>query len=164
MRVSIIVCVLTLAASGCSSTKQVSSLAILNRSIGSGPAIVHMKSGEGFEARRVTVGADSTRFLSGDHATLVAIPTNTVKSIQVTHHGGGALEGLVFGAFGGGLLFVTMRNSEYGLFGLVMIVVGGLGGVTYGAIAGHDYTYVFPQDTLDAKEAPVRTVEPDSIH
>jgi hypothetical protein len=126
-----------------------------------------MKSGEGFEARRVTFGADSTRFLTGDPDTLMAIPTNSVKSIRITHHGGGALEGLIIGSASGGVFFIASKispslDASYG--GVLLLLAGGLGGATFGAIAGHDYTFVFPEDSLGAKERSFRTVEPDSIH
>jgi hypothetical protein len=156
---------LTVLLFGCSTTKQLSTVSQLNRSIGDNPALIKLKSGEEFHAREVNVDTDSTRFLTGDPDSAVVIPSSDVGSVKITHHGGGALEGLVFGTFGGGVFGVTAyvtHDEGLGMIGMLLIPLGGIGGAVYGGITGHDYTYIFPTDSLEAKPPMLQKAVTDS--
>jgi hypothetical protein len=96
--------------------------------------------------------------------------TGDIKSVQVTHRIGGALEGLMFGALGGlGVGLVATIGSHSGgdegmgrgLLRMLTTVLGGAGGFIIGAIKGHDYTFIMPQDSLKVEFPSPVSRKPD---
>ena len=157
MRISVCLCFISLLVSGCSSTVELPSAVDANRKIGDGAATIFLKSGQQYDTREVHVHADSTQFVDRKTEDVLQFSTREIQSIQVTHHGGGALEGLLFGGLGGGVLGLTLgigtgtsgdEGMGKGLLLLTGLAVGSVGGFTYGAITGHDYTFVFPSDSV----------------
>ena len=154
MRISFCLCIMSFLISGCSSTVELSSAVDANRKIGEGSATVYLKSGQAYDGREVDVRADSTQFIDRTTEDILRFPTGHIESIQVTHHGGGAIEGLLIGGLGGGALGLAaasgISTNEGGRGGAIFInlVAGGVGGLVYGAVKGHDYTFVFPDDSI----------------
>ena len=142
---------------GCSSTVELASATDANRKIGNNDAIVRLRSGQEYEAREVHVRDDSTRFVDCKLEETVQIPTRSIETIRISHHGGGAMEGLLFGGLGGGALGFGLgvgpgNHGDEGMGkGLLLIsglAVGTVGGLVIGAIEGHVYTFVLPRDTV----------------
>jgi hypothetical protein len=128
-----------------------------NRKVGDGAATLNLRSGASFDGRDLQFGQGSTRFIDRTNDSLVQVYTKDIKSVTIVHRGGGVLEGLMFGALGGlgvGLLAASPLHSGgdegmgKGYLVLVSIVAGGTGGLVIGAIKGHDYTFILPQDSL----------------
>lgn len=150
-----------LLASGCSSVVELASTTDANRKIGEGAATVRLKSGQDYAGREVSVEEDSTRFVDRDTEDILRFPTQDIRSIQITHHGGGALEGLLFGGLGGGAVGLALgigmgtsgdEGMGKGLLALTGLAAGTVGGLVFGAIKGHEYTFVFPDDSVTMGE------------
>jgi uncharacterized protein YceK len=139
--------------SGCSTTASLVSPTEANQKVGDGSAVLNLRSGRSYRCRDVQVGMDSTRFVDRTTDSVVVVQTHDLKSVEVTHHAGGALEGLLFGGIGGagfGLLAGSGMGQGgdegmgKGLLVLATTVVGATGGVIIGVIKGHNYTFIFP--------------------
>lgn len=150
-------CLSCLIISGCSSTVELTSAVNAHRRIGAGSVVVQLKSGQEFAGRDLNVRADSTLFIDRKTEDTLRFSTRDIRSVQVTHHGGGAVEGLFLGGLGGGALGFVLSsglNSSgdegmgKGLAILTGLLGGGAGGLVLGAVYGHDYTFVFPGDSL----------------
>jgi hypothetical protein len=157
MKISFCLFFISLFVSGCSSTVELSSAVDANREIGEGAATVSLKSGQEYEGREVRVSTDSTRFVDRNAKDILQFPNQDIRSIRVAHHGGGAVEGLLFGGLGGGALGLALgigmdtsgdEGMGKGLLLITCMAVGSVGGLTFGAIKGHDYTFVFPNDSI----------------
>ena len=157
MKISFCLCLICLLVPGCSSTVELTTTVDVNRKIGESAATVYLNSGQEYEAREVHVRTDSTLFVDRNTEDILRLPTRDIRSIQVAHHFGGAAEGLLFGGLGGGTLGLALtagmstsgeEGSGRGLAIFTSLVVGGIGGLVYGAIKGHDYTFVFPSDSV----------------
>lgn len=147
----------SIALPSCSSTVQLASALDANRKRRNNDAIVRLRSGQQYEAREVHVRADSTGFVDYSIEEPVQVPTRSIESIRISHHGGGAMEGLLFGGLGGGALGFGLgvglgNHGDEGMGkGLLLIsglAVGTVGGLVIGAIEGHVYTFVLPRDTV----------------
>jgi hypothetical protein len=149
---------------GCSTTSRLASAPDANRKLGRGSALLTMRSGESVRCYQAEFGPDSSHFLCGLNDSLTRVSTRDIDMVQVTHHLGGALEGLIVGGFGG-LGVGLVAGTGYGSGGdegmgrgwmiLSMMVLGGTGGAVVGAIKGHDYTYIFPPDSTQSR-SPVQ--------
>ena len=157
VKIAVILFSVILAYSGCSSTLELTSVADANKEIGKGSATVLLKSGQEYDGREVDARADSTRFVDSKAGTTLQFPTGEIRSIRVVHRGGGAIEGLLFGGLGAGALGLALtagmktggdEGMGKGLVVLTSFVVGGAGGIVFGVIKGHDYTFVFPDDSV----------------
>ena len=142
---------------GCSTTRQLTSPLEANRKVGEGNATMNLRSGATYDGREVQFGMDSTRFFNRSNDSLVWVLTKDVKSVGANHRFGGALEGLILGGFGGagvGLLAGSGMHSGgeegmgKGLLLLATSFLGATGGLAVGVIKGHDYTFLFPHDSL----------------
>jgi hypothetical protein len=143
--------------SGCSTTSQLTSPVDAHRKVGEGNATVNLRSGASLEGQEFHFGRDSTRFSIRSNDSLVWALNKDIESVGVTHRVGGILEGLLFGGLGGGAVgFIAGsgmgsggdQGMGKGLLALAGIFVGGVGGAVVGAIKGHDYTFIFPKDSL----------------
>jgi hypothetical protein len=116
--------------------------------VGGGSAKIQLRSGRVYDAERIDVGLDSTRFINSDTDSLMVLPTRTIKSFRVTHRGGGGLEGLLFGSLGGLSVGFFGVGPEGGMAGIYGMFIGGIGGGVIGGIKGHNYTFLFPADSV----------------
>jgi hypothetical protein len=105
-------------------------------------------------------GLDSTRFVDSANDSLVQLLTRDIQSVEFTHRIPGSLEGLLFGGLGGfgvGLIAGIGKPTGgdegmgRGLLILGLGVLGGAGGFLVGAIKGHDYTLIFPVDSMQSQ-------------
>lgn len=132
-----------------------------NKKIGEGDAIMYLKSGQEYEVREMNVMMDSTKCVDKMTKQTVMFPTDEIQSIKMTHHGGGALEGLLFGGLGGSALGLVLglgmgtggdEGMGRGLLVFTGLATGTVGGFMFGIIKGHEYTFVFPDDSVTVKE------------
>jgi len=144
------------AASGCSSTVVLTSPVEANRRIGAYEGTVRLRSGVEYEVRQIHVFADSTGFVDCSNDSTLHMPNRSIESIRICHHGGGAIEGLLFGGLGGTAAGLTLgiglssngdEGTGKGLLALTGLAIGSAGGLALGGIKGHDYALVFPQDS-----------------
>ena len=144
---------------GCSTTQQLASCADANRKVGGGTAMLHLRSGLAYEAEQIHVTQDSTMFINSENDSLVVLPTGVIKSFRLTHHGGGALEGLLFGGLGGvsiGLLAAENGGGGAAFYGGI---IGGIGGAIVGGLKGHNYTFILPADSVGGHSKGLSIVE-----
>ncbi|MGA9120265.1 MAG: hypothetical protein WB699_12955, partial [Bacteroidota bacterium] len=136
MRFHPVVYVLVLGAWGCSTTTHVAKVEDVNPKVEGAAATICLKSDGERKVRDISVKADSTTFVGPSSMDTVRIPTRNIKSIRLTHHVGGALEGLMWGALGGtGFALVTTigmsgggdEGMGKGLLALGSMVLGGTG-------------------------------------
>jgi hypothetical protein len=160
MKLATMVFIMASVFSACSSTIRLTSPLDANRKVGGGPADLHLRSGLTYDGRQVHVSQDSTRFFNQSNDSLIQLPTRNIESIRVTHHGGGALEGLMFGGLGGcgvgilagiGLASGGDEGMGRGLLALGALTLGASCGLIIGAVKGHDYTFIMPTDTVTAQ-------------
>ncbi len=168
-RISSVFCFIALATSGCSSTILLTSALDANRKVGHGAADIILTSGRRYAAHAMCIQTDSTEFIDSGSLDTVRIPTHSIHSIQIVHHGGGALEGLMLGGLGGTAfgLFTTIGTGSSGnasmgkgLWVIATTVVGATGGLVFGAIKGHDYTYICP---IDSTSNDRQADKPDTV-
>ena len=143
--------------SGCSTTIQLSSPLDANRKINGGSATLTANSGVVYHGCEIQISRDSTRFENQDNDSLLCLAMRDLRSIEIVHHGGGAVEGLVFGGLGGlgiGLIAGLGKGSGgdegmgRGLLALGTTVLGSVGGLIVGALSGHVITLIMPPDSV----------------
>ena len=170
VRVTAFLILLSFMVMGCSTTSQLASPLDANRKVGASSATLYMRSGARFDAQRISFGQDSTRFVDSAKDSFVQLPTRDIKSVEFTHRIPGSLEGLLFGGLGGlgvGLIAGIGKQSGgdegmgRGLLILGLGVLGGTGGFLVGAIKGHDYTLIFPGDSVQALATSMDLRNPD---
>jgi hypothetical protein len=147
---------------GCASTTRIGSPDDANRMIGSGSALLVLRTGEQLDVRSIHCEADSLSFVDGETDSACRMAIHEIQSVHVRHYGAGAIEGFLFGAIGGGavgwlagigLPSSGEENLGKGLLAAGGIVCGGLGGLVVGAVSGHDHTYEMPEDSLSSEES-----------
>ena len=155
MKLALIISAGVFLLSGCSSTIRLTSVDEANQKVGGGSATLSLRSDKEYDARAIDIGRDSTRFIERDTDSIRRLPTRSIRSIRLTHRGGGALEGVMFGGLGGGVAGLLIfsgysRGGDEGMgrgLGILsMTVLGAAGGLVAGIIKGHDYTFIFPDD------------------
>jgi hypothetical protein len=155
--------------SGCSTTSGLTNSEDANRKVGDGNATLNLRSGRSCDGREFQFGKDSTRFKKRTDDSVMWVPTKDISSVKITDRSGGALEGLMLGGFGGagvGLLAGSGTHSGgddgmgKGLLLMATTFVGATGGLVFGAIKGHDYTFMFSSDSL--KVEPHKSIQRDS--
>lgn len=110
-------------------------------------------------AHSLLVAPDTTSWLMGGSITdRFATPTYDVRRVQFNHRGQGAVEGLVLGALVGvaasfGVLLANQEFKDASRGVQMMIPVGSLAGIVFGAIRGNRKTFVF---TPQAPPQPIR--------
>ena len=143
----------------CSTTYRASSPEEANRKIAGRDAKVILTGGREYEAREILVRKDSSSFIDNNTNDIQVVSTHDIVSIQRTDRWGGALEGLMFGALGGGVTgFALTSPSSHGDqagLGVALatfhgIAIGGIGGLIYGVTEGHVYTVELEKDSLGA--------------
>lgn len=171
MRLLSVACFLAIGASGCSTTTHLAKVEDVNPKVEGAVATISLKSDGEREVRDIRMKADSTTFVDLSSMDTVRIPTNNLKSVSISHQVGGALEGLMWGALGGtGLALVStigMSGGEgagMGPFVLGSIVLGGTAGIVLGAIKGHNYTFILPEDSTALPTRGSDNKENDSAH
>ncbi len=148
---------ISLALAGCSTTNRLTSPQQGNSRIGTGSAVLRLKAGETFKVHRMRFDTDSVICYNSATDSLMCFSLAEIKSVRITQHGGGALEGLMVGGLVGtglGLLQGTKMGSggeaQMGKAGALFtgMVVGGGTGLILGALKGRDYIFLMPMDTL----------------
>jgi hypothetical protein len=157
-------------ASGCSTTVHLRSTMDANRKVAGGSAILRLRSGEVYEGHQFAFAQDTTCFVNETNDSLLCICSREIVLVQVHHHGGGALEGLMLGGLGGvgaGLVGGSGMGSGgdarmgRGLLVLGGMVLGGIGGAIVGGAFGHNYTFIMPRDSADAQSPGLETPNTD---
>jgi hypothetical protein len=154
---------------GCSSSYEVSSspdadpsLNTFNVEASDRNGTIVFQDGSELNVSNIIASPDSTRFLNEKTNAITVVPTHTVKSVVITNHGVGSLEGLGWGALVGSATAAVLLAVSPGveidsdsvvwavlLFGGVPgAVVGGI----WGAIAGHSYESQFPTTANSTKK------------
>ncbi|HMK39653.1 MAG TPA: hypothetical protein VK569_09950 [Bacteroidota bacterium] len=147
----LILCILQM---GCSSSSVISSFDAFNIEAEGRSVTIELQNGETLEAQSVLALPDSTHFWNVAADSTTVLPSRAIKSVVMTNHFVGFLEGVGVGAIGGGVAILIMGGAspqEHGfgagadavgmvLFG--MAAGGAIGGIP-GAIIGHSYEYQF---------------------
>ncbi len=148
---------ISLALAGCSTTNRLTSPQQGYSRIGTGSAVLRLKAGETFKVHRMHFDTNTVICYSSATDSLMRFSLADIKSVRITHHGGGALEGLMVGGLVGtglGLLQGTKMGSggedQMGKTGALFagMVVGGATGLILGALKGRDYIFLMPIDTV----------------
>jgi len=135
----------------------------LNRILNEGlirNATVRLADGHEFDAQEILVERDSTLFVDTDAGKPRRVLTPGILRIQRTDRFLGVLEGLFFGTLAGGALGFGLASTssdegEWSGFGKAIstalgIIAGGTAGLITGVIRGHQSTYEFVRDTVEA--------------
>ena len=162
MRVALLILAVTLLFVGCSSSYTVGSKQTtsggkfrsfdqFNEAMAGSSSTVVLMSGREFRAREIQARKDSTSFV--DEEELRQVSTRDIRYVQRTDRWGGALEGLMFGTFGPGLVAYTygsviadggdQRELGIALLTISGAAIGGVAGIVLGVIKGHRYTFEF---------------------
>ena len=104
------------------------------------------------QARDIFVRKDSTLFMEPFSAKTIRIPSCNIASLHVQDRIGGALEGLTWGMFCGGMATRLVYSATVNASNLD-IAIGSAAGLLIGAMWGLDRTVVFP-DSLVTSPAP----------
>ena len=147
----------------CSSTSNITTPEQINEITADNDVFIVFKSGSVCDATAVYAQTDSTQFVVVKTNESRRFPTTNIKAIQTTEHGKGAIVGFFFGSFIGavtmGILVSGEKNDDYAaagdirqLFVLGSATLGGIIGVTAGAIKGYQNTYVVVQDTTEVEK------------
>lgn len=165
MKLAVLILTVTLFFVGCSSSYTVGSKQTtgrgkfrsydqFNEAMAGSSATVVLMSGREFRAREIQARKDSTSFL--DEEELRQVATRDIRYVQRTDRWGGALEGLMFGTFGTGLVAYTygsvsadggdQRELGIALLTISGAAIGGVAGIVLGVIRGHRYTFEFVQE------------------
>jgi hypothetical protein len=166
MRMTFCVAIICTALTGCSTYVNVTSSQVLERKLTNEDAIITHRSGNTLRAQNICFHSDSIQFFDAESRSLRQISQSEVGNIRITHHGGGALEGMLWGLAGGGVICLGTlpdHGTGSGWFGVLALVAGGLGGSIYGGIVGHDYFFVFPSDSVGARD-PILPSAPSLEH
>lgn len=141
----------------CSSTVQLNSVSEAMPKLRNRDAKINLNSGQSLNCRQISLDKEFIFCISQGDGNRLRIPTKDIKSIEVKHGVGGALEGLVIGGTAGagiGYLAVSGSNGGDRLGrGLAVIsggAIGGLTGLIIGSLQGHNYTLILPQDSTSA--------------
>ncbi len=159
MRQIVLVVFVCIFASGCTTTVPLRSPMDANHKVQESSAVLMLRSGVALEAEHLMFGEDTTRFTDPRSDSQLSVCSRDVASVRVTHHGGGAMEGMMLGGLGGaafGLVAGTGMGSggdaRMGKGFLLMgsITLGGFCGAVFGGALGHDYLFIMPPDTAAA--------------
>lgn len=143
----------------CSSTYRLVSVDNGNDRIGESPATVRLTNGEVQEVEQTDFTRDSAYFLVRQTGMRRGVMIRSIQSIEITDHWAGAQVGLQVGAGAGAALGVASflpKPSHQGWyappFGPEAAVLGGIAigtttGIIIGALIGHRYTFLMPQDS-----------------
>lgn len=106
------------------------------------------------DARSIVASADSTRFLNETTDSITVVPTHTINKVVLRSHGGGFVDGLLWGGGIGAVLGVIAGLSagegdphRFGYAVVGAVAVGASTGLIGGLIGlgiGHRYEYQFP--------------------
>ena len=143
--------VLSILCLGCSTTQQLASLEDANKKVGGRSASILLRSGTVYDAERIEITEDSTRFSNSDDGSVTVIPTRAIHSFRLTQRVGGALEGLLFGSLGGISIGLFAGGREGGMAGIYGAMIAGVGGGIVGALKGHNYTFIVPMDSIGGR-------------
>jgi hypothetical protein len=132
---------------GCSTTLQLTTLEDVKRKVGGKSATILLRSGKVYDAERIDMTEDATRFIDADNDSMTAIPTKEIETFRLTQRGGGALEGFLFGSLGGFSIGLVAGDRGAGMAGIYGGILGGIGGVIVGGLKGHTYTFIVPMDS-----------------
>ena len=158
-----LVCAATIIFAACSATHQVFSPEEMNRHVGKGNTVVHLKSGVSYDARGIVAAKDTAAFINRNTKQTQRVGLRDVQSFEKIDRFSGSMLGLFIGAISGaaaGCLVGTACDNAPGaeMHGLVTLfsvacggVLGGTSGFVYGAIHGNRESFEFTSDTTAAK-------------
>ena len=169
-------------AGGCTSTRQVDlespdateTIRAINEGSQHKKAKVEFADRQSAAARSLLIAPDTTSWRNDSGGAMrFTTPTHDLRRVQFNRRGQGAMEGLAMGALAGvagafGILLSSQEFSDASRGVQLVIPLGGLAGILFGALRGNRRTYVFtptapplPGPPVVAQAPPVVEQEPD---
>ena len=170
-------------AGGCTSTRQVDlespdateTIRAINEGSQHKKAKVEFADRPSAAARSLLIAPDTTSWKNDSGGAMrFTTPTHDLRRVQFNRRGQGAMEGLAMGALAGvagafGILLASQEFSDASRGVQLVLPLGGLAGILFGALRGNRRTYVFtptapppplPMPPVVAQAPPVVEQEP----
>ena len=152
---------------GCTTTRNLRSSLDANHGPITDRAEIILRTGTSIEARDITVGENTTRYLTVGTDSIRQVATKDIERLRVTDHLAGGVGGFLAGGVGGfvaGIVTAKLTGNTgsgeaaMGTLGFAIygFSAGSLAGVIYGGSRGYQRNYIFPpastpEDTIKSK-------------